>query len=155
MKPVLPKAVEMPEWSLERRLQWALRRTENEGFARSAVGLLRKHQPKSPDGRYPAWWDNVSFYVRDRAYLSGPSADALKIVGPYLDDYAAVAVEELERELAGKTHGFTVRSHGCLNLLLKYLEYKPKSPVRQRLETLARRHAKIPPDAPPARPSSP
>lgn len=152
VEPPMPKAVEMPYWlSLERRLQWALEKTENEGFARYVVALLRKNQPKDKEQPYPIWWDNIGFLIQSRAYFDrGYGEKAIKIFGPYLDEYALVAADEMERALAGHTpgpSGYAPARH--TNLLLDFAEYKPKSPVRQRLETIARGHAKIPDGAKP------
>jgi hypothetical protein len=68
--PVRPAAVEMPHWlSLKRRLQWAFERTENEGLARYAVALLKKHQLAENDQPYPRWWGKVCILVWRRAYF--------------------------------------------------------------------------------------
>jgi hypothetical protein len=149
--PPILETEEMPHWlSLDDRVQWALERAENEGFARYAVELLRKHQPTEKDEAYPKWWDNVNFFVRQRAYLDGYQVKTLKIVGPYLEEYAAVAANQLERGLAGLDGG-AIRFEGGdkLNLLLDYVDHKPESPIRDRLEKLARKYAKIPADAEP------
>lgn len=137
------EAVEMPRhMSVENRLQRALERTENEGFARHVVALLREHQPKDAEEAYPRWWNNLKFFVERRAYLSDWRGSAVKIVGPYLDDFATVVMTELERDVRRPSQHL-----GGVNdarLLLDYVRYKPESPVRQRLETLARENARVP-----------
>ena len=88
--------------------------------------------------------------MRSRAYFERPGVGgkALKIIGPYLDDYATLATDEIEHDLAGPAHHSPdVGPQHLVNLLVDFLAYKPKSPIRQRLETLARRHARIPADA--------
>jgi hypothetical protein len=145
-----PKAEEMPNWlSLEQRVQWALERTENEGFARHTVAMLAQHQPKDKDQPYPRWWSNVSFFViRSRAYCEGYESNTLRIIGPYLEEFALIGVKEVELELARTDHeGLGI--HYYLDLLLDFVEREPKSPVRARLETLARSYARIPADVKP------
>lgn len=151
-EPPAPKAVEVPPWlSLEQRVQWALARTENEGLARHAVALLAEHQPKDRDRPYPPWWNNVSFFVQQsRAYCRGHDANTLRIIGPYLEEYARVAVTELEYALARPAQDPQSLGAGYyLDLLLDYVGHEPKSPVRSRLEALARGYARVPADARP------
>ncbi|MHB1037218.1 MAG: hypothetical protein ACYC35_21510 [Pirellulales bacterium] len=143
---------EMPHWlNMEDRLKWALGRTENEGLARRMVELLRKHQPEEPGEAYPDWWWNVNYLVGTRAYHhlpygGGRRCDALRIIGPYLDEYAAVQTTELERWAPGQPYGF---NGPPADFLLTYLKHKPNSPLRQRVEAWARRHVRIPTDAKP------
>ena len=149
VRPKTPAAVETPEWlSLEDRLQWALERTENEAFARHTVALLREHQPKDYSQPYPNWWSNVSFLVRRRAHYDGPES-SLRILGPYLDDYITIALVETERQLAGP---FAPTSGNYVRLLLDFVKYQPDSPVRQKLEALARQYAKLTVATPPRDP---
>jgi hypothetical protein len=144
VEPARLDTVEMPQWlSLPDRLQWAFERTENEGLAHHAVALLREHLPKDESQPYPKWWDNVRFLVQRRAFLNSYRTKALKIVGPYLDEYATVAADAFERDIASLTER-SFSAGADLNLLVAFVELKPKSSIRQRLEAIARRHAKIP-----------
>jgi hypothetical protein len=126
------------------RVRWALERTENEGFALYTVAMLKTHQPKDDKQTYPRWWGNLSYFVMRRAYSQYDGDSSLRIVGPYLDEFIPIALEETERRLEGRA----VWSGGYEGLLLDYLKYKPESPIRQRLDSLARQYAKVPPGAP-------
>lgn len=144
-----PETVEMPQWlRLDQRIEWALQRTENEGFARYIVKQLRKHQPMDPDDDYPRWWSNVSRFVTNRAYnYRGNRERPLAIVGPYLEEFAAIAIDELDRELKGRKDG-SLHPHHWHSIVLDYVTHKPDSPLRKRMRTLARTYAKIPDDPP-------
>lgn len=133
--------------SLTRRLKEALKETENEGLASHVVSLLVENWPDEANQDYPRWWYYLSYCIHQRAYLEGYGVDSIRIFGPYLDSYAPLAMGELERQYADhsrkKSAGwyFPARGNG---LLLAYVIHKPASPLRKRLEQLARRHAKIP-----------
>ena len=146
-----PPTIEMPQWlSLDQRIEWALQRTENEGFARYIVKQLRKHQPMNRDDEYPRWWSNVSRFVANRAYNNRSYGERpLAIVGPYLEEFSAIAIDELERELKGRKGGALHSSpHHWHSIVLGYVTHKPDSPLRKQLEMLARQYAKIPDDPP-------
>lgn len=148
---VSPEAIEMPKWlSLENRVQWALQQTENEGFARYVVKQLRKHQPMDDEQEYPQWWDNVSYFVANRAYIMrGYGERPLAIVGPYLEEYAAIAIDELERALTVNERRSSGSSpYHWQSIVLGFVEHEPNSPLRKQMEKLARRYAKIPDDPP-------
>lgn len=154
VEPIPPSTVEMPQLSLFDRLRWAMQRTENEGFASHVVALLREQRPKTGEQPYPLWWSDVYELVQHRAYCNsfrgGPvSKPTLRILGPYLDDYVAISIDEMEAAFAGQkripgisSYGYSIRIDP--GLLVKYCEYKPQSSIRKRLETLARQYAKIP-----------
>ena len=131
-------------------LKAALNETENEGLAQQMVELLRTHQPEKAGQPYPEWWWKVNHSVLSRAHHNWPPGrghtEALKIIGPYLDEFAAVEATALEHCLANDSNASYSK---FLALLLDYLEYKPKSPIRQRVEAIGRRYAKVPKGAKP------
>lgn len=131
-------------------LKAALNKTENEGLAQHMVELLRTHQPAKAGQPYPEWWWNVNYLVLSRAHHNWPPGtghtQALKIIGPYLDEFAAVEATALEHCLANDSYA---SYHKFLALVLDYLKHKPKSPLRQQVDAIGGRYAKVPKGAKP------
>ena len=76
-------------------------------------------------------------YANERLYYRYQRIPALRIIGPYVDDYVAFACDDLERTFQ-QARGFD-RAGPDTAILLAYLDHNPEGKIAQRVEAFAQK----------------